>query len=395
MKVEITTAKLLNAQCSPGRKKEEWVDLTSPTDPHRGMYCTIKQSNNDRIPFHLRMKVDGKTTHCPIGYFPDSSFMELREKTVETRALAQAGHIITQDSKRPDKKDPIFLDFLQDTYLPYKQNHKRSWKDDKAIINLRIKPSKLAKKHLSEISRQDIEALASEILATGKKPATVNHVTKVIRHSLSLAVSWSYLEKNVASGIRLFHEDNEVNNILTEPQLKKLLEVLNTHENRTVSNICLWLLSTGARLNEALKAEYTHIYREKRLWVIPAKNNKGKRLRSVPLNDTALSVLDQLTTKESDVYLFLNEKIGKPYTTIHKTWSHIRQLAGVPFLRLHDLRHSFASFLAESSVSMLEIAGILGHKNLEISKRYTHLSSSKLLEASSVASQKNNKAIGS
>jgi integrase len=67
-------------------------------------------------------------------------------------------------------------------------------------------------------------------------------------------------------------------------------------------------------------------------------NSKSKRIRSVPLNDTAIGILSRLDTVGADGYLFINTQTGKPYTTIMKVWSRLRSKAGLPQLRIHDLR---------------------------------------------------------
>ena len=88
-------------------------------------------------------------------------------------------------------------------------------------------------------------------------------------------------------------------------QLEGLLQVLRTDENRAVCRIALFLLSTGCRLNEALRATWGQVERERRVWRIPASNSKSKRMRSVPLNDSALEVLGELATEGRFEHVFV------------------------------------------------------------------------------------------
>jgi len=118
--------------------------------------------------------------------------------------------------------------------------------------------------------------------------------------------------------------------------------VLRTDENRPVCLIAMFLLSTGARLNEALQATWSQIDKENRVWRIPASNSKSKRVRSEPLNDSALDILNQLDTTGIFDHLFINRQTEEPYTTIHKVWGRLRKLAGLPKIRIHDLRHQYA-----------------------------------------------------
>jgi len=194
------------------------------------------------------------------------------------------------------------------------------------------------------------------------------------------------LEKNPATRLPLFNADNKVEHYLDEAQLDRLLHVLRTDENRTVCRIAMYLLCTGARLNEALSATWDQVDRPNRVWRIPASNSKSKRVRSVPLNDSALQVLQQLDTEGKFDHLFVNRQTGKPYTTIMKVWCRLRGKAGLPELRCHDLRHAFASFLVNGGRTLYEVQQILGHSAPIVTQRYAHLSSKSLQGAANTAS---------
>jgi integrase len=194
------------------------------------------------------------------------------------------------------------------------------------------------------------------------------------------------LEKNPAAGVPLFNFDNKVEHYLNDVELERLLEVLRTDENRTICRIVLFLLSTGCRLNEALQATWAQIDRGNRVWRIPVSNSKSKKIRSVPLNDSALEVIQQLDTEGTFEHLFVNRRTGKRYGTIMKVWSRLRNKAALPHLRIHDLRHQYASFLVNSGRTLYEVQQILGHSDPSVTQRYAHLSSKSLQEAANSAS---------
>src|SRR6185436_111858 len=154
--------------------------------------------------------------------------------------------------------------------------------------------------------------------------ASADHHVKLIRQAFNLAIDWDMLEKNPAAGVRLFNVDNKVEHYLNDAELERLLTVLRTSKTRPVCQIALFLLSTGCRLNEALKATWSQINRAERVWRIPASNSKSKKVRSVPLNDSALQVLDELGTDGTHEHVFVNRQTGKRYTTIHKVWARLR-----------------------------------------------------------------------
>jgi len=192
------------------------------------------------------------------------------------------------------------------------------------------------------------------------------------------------LEKNPCSRVHLFNVDNKVEHYMEADELERLLKVLQRDKNRTVCSIAIFLLSTGARLNEALQAKWENIDISNNVWRIPASNSKSKRTRSVPLSPSALAVLQQMDEKVE--YVFINRMTGKPYTTIHKVWERLRTDAGLPRLRIHDLRHQYASFLVNSGRTLFEVQSALGHSSPTVTQRYAHLSTKSLQDAANSAS---------
>lgn len=148
----------------------------------------------------------------------------------------------------------------------------------------------------------------------------------------------------------------------------------------------MFLLATGCRLNEALSACWSQVDKDKRVFRVSASNSKSKRMRPVPLNETALNVINQLDTEGHYEHLFINRKTVKPYVNIAKVWEKLRLKAGLPHLRLHDLRHQAASNLINSGSSLYIVQQILGHSNPSVTQRYAHLSMKTLNDASDNAS---------
>lgn len=276
-------------------------------------------------------------------------------------------------------------EFFDEAYLPHIQPRKRSWKRDEELFRLRIR-TRFGHLRLNQINRQQVQVFHAGLLDEGLSPASADHHIKVLRRMLNLAVEWAMLEKNPIKGVSLFNVANQVEHYLDDEQLERLLTVLRNDENRPVCMIAMFLLSTGARLNEALQATWDQVDRNNRVWRIPATNSKSKRMRSVPLNDSALHILDQLTTEGHYRHVFINQQTEQPYTTIMKVWSRLREKAGLPHLRIHDLRHSYASFLANNGRTLLEIQQILGHSDPKVTLRYSHLSAKTLQDAANSAS---------
>jgi integrase len=147
--------------------------------------------------------------------------------------------------------------------------------------------------------------------------------------------------------------------------------------------IVAMLLLTGARRNEVLHARWQDIDFNARQWLIP--KNKSARTRYIPLSDAALRLIEQVPRVEGCEYIFANPKTGKPFVQIWYPWDTARKKAGLDDLRIHDLRHSYASFLVNAGRSLYEVQHLLGHARPVTTQRYAHLAQETLFEASNQA----------
>lgn len=378
-------------QCPQGKSRIELCDADCP-----GLYIEVRGTSQGQGTYYLRYKnSSSKTCHQRLGTATDVSLADARKQAKQLKAEIALG----ADPKGAEKAKGAVLTyatFFTDHYLPHVTPRKRSWKRDEELFRLRIE-TVFGDKKLDAIERKQIQSFHTALLAEGLAPASCDHHVKLIRQSLNLAVEWDMLEKNPASKVPLFNVDNKVEHYLDDDQLQRLLTVLRSPDSpRNVCLIALFLLSTGARLNEALQAKWSQIDRRTRVWRIPAAVSKSGKVRVVPLNDSALEVLGQLETEGKFDHLFVNSRIstktgkevgtGKPYTTIMKVWSRLRLKAGLPQFRIHDLRHQYASFLVNAGRTLYEVQQVLGHSDPKVTQRYAHLSTKSLQDAANSAS---------
>ena len=374
--------------CPEGRARIEYVDGGDGAVP--GLFVEVRSTSPGQGTWYLRFRPRGsrQTKYQRLGSTLDVGIAEARKHARLPRAEIALGKDPRAEEKA-QKATLTFAQFFEQHYLPHVQPRKRSWKRDEELFRLRIK-AKFGHLRLADIRRQQLQAFHTELKEEGLAPATCDHHLKLIKRALNLAVEWEMLEKNPASRVPLFNADNRVEHYLDDEQLARLLQVLRTDANRAVCRIALFLLATGARLNEALSATWDQIDRQNRVWRIPARSSKSKKVHSVALNDSALDVLDELATAGSSYrHLFVNERRSKkeeqPYTTIMKVWRRLRVKAGLPHLRIHDLRHQYASFLVNSGRTLVEVQHALGHANPVTSLRYAHLSSKTMQAAADTA----------
>ena len=367
-------------QCPPGKTRIEFCDSEVP-----GLYIAVRDSSPGQGSWNLRWKDhNNKTCHTKLGRTIDIDLADARKAAKQLRAEIALG-ANPQAEARANKAVVTVKVFFEEFYLPFAKPRKRSYRRDEEMYRLRIKET-FGNQKLNEVTRKSVQLFHNRLLADGLKPASADHYLKLMRRAFNLAVEWEMLESSPLTRLQLFNPDNRMENYLSPEQLNKLVTVLRTAPPRTVCNVALFLLATGARLNEALRARWDQIDKETRVWRIPASNSKSKRIRSVPLNDAALEVLGQLGTEGEYDNLFINTKRKTPLVSVHKVWGRLRAQAGMEWLRIHDLRHSYASFLVNSGRTLYEVQQILGHSDAKVSARYSHLSLSTLQDAANTAS---------
>ncbi|SDK53588.1 Site-specific recombinase XerD [Methylophilus rhizosphaerae] len=381
--VQLTQAWIdANLFCPEGKKKIELV-----SSDRSGLYISVNEASNGVGTYFLRYKdVNNKSCHQKIGRTSDMTLAAAKEAVKTLKAEIALG----ADPRAEEKSRLAVITydaFFDEYYLPYAKTHKRSWGRDEELYRLRIQPA-FGTRRLNDVTRLQIQKFHAKLMNEGLAAATANHHIKLIRRMLNLAIEWSIISgPNPASRIQMFAEDNQIERYMGEAELQRLLEVLRTDKRQGVCRIALFLLSTGARLNEALSAKWERVDVEKRIWRVPATNSKSKRMRAIPLNDAAMAEISALDTKGEYEHLFINKRTKLPYVNIAKVWEDLREKAGLPKLRLHDLRHQFASFLVNDGQSLYTVQQILGHSDPSVTQRYAHLSVTALQNAANSASK--------
>lgn len=367
--------------CPPGKHQIEYTDAD-----RTGLYIEVRNTSPGNGTYWFRYKDgSGKTARVKIGRTDDVSIKEAKAKVKTLRAEIQLGGDPGAE-KRERKKVPTWNTFFVSWYLPHVTQHKRTWANDEEMHRLRIK-DRFGHCRLDQVRKSDVQLFHAELHESGLAPATCDHYVKLLRQALNLAVEWELITVNPVAGLKLFHADNRQERLMSDEEVQRLLAVLNDKPRSNSYQAIGFLLFTGARVSEALHARWKDIDRKNRTWVILAINSKSKRRRAVPLNDSALEVLDKLRTNGKSEWLFTNSRNGNRLTTLSKAWQQVRQDAEISHVRLHDLRHQYASFLVNSGRTLYEVQQILGHSDPTVTQRYAHLSTRTLQEAAKAASE--------
>ena len=153
-------------------------------------------------------------------------------------------------------------------------------------------------------------------------------------------------------------------------------------ENRVASQAIMLLLLTGARRNEVTQARWDYIDFERRTLLVPRSKSGEPRL--VSLNGAAIALLKSVPRSVGNPYIFPSPVNGRPMPHLFFPWARIRRRAGLEDVRVHDLRHSFASILVNNRVPLYTVQRLLGHANARSTQRYAHVAQQTLLDATEV-----------
>jgi len=328
---------------------------------------------------------EGRRCSLRLGSAQEVPLAAARQACQETRLQATLGHNLAADWRR--RRCELTLEaFAIDHYLPVIAQLKLSWRDDLGILHQRLLPS-LGRLRLSEISTEHLLQFRRGLLHDQLAPGTINRYMATLRHLFSVARREGLLRRSNKpwAGLQPLPDRSRPHSCLTQEQWLTLARELQCSRNRHLFSICLLLLCTGARKREALDARWCDVDLEHGRWTIP-RTKSGHSL-TVPLSEPALILLQRLQGHQQRLspWVFPNPRTGVPYRSIFSAWDVARRAAGLAHLRVHDLRHSFATVLVNQGAPLYTVQALLGHAYPRITQRYARMQDEALKAASELA----------
>ncbi|MFD2111339.1 tyrosine-type recombinase/integrase [Thiorhodococcus fuscus] len=347
-----------------------------------GLKCLVNRQG--RKYFYYRYTHKKRRRAIKIGEFPATSVIDARRRCNDLRAQIDRG-IDPQGERQKILSIPSFKVFALEHYMPYAENVKRSYKDDRSRLEHHLIPC-FGHLALHEITTQSIQLFLADGKKKGLAPATINRLRSLVQRILALAVQWGYLERNPASGIPKFQENNQRQRFLHGHELQAFYRALEAESNRQAADFILLLLLTGARVGELLNSRHPDVDTTHGIWRVPL--SKSGKTRMVILNDAAMAVFARQVRVPGNLYVFpgspkyQNARMAPP----QKAFERVKRTAGIEDLRLHDLRHSFASLAVGSGASLYDVQKLLGHSSPNMTQRYSHLADERLRHVSNSVS---------
>lgn len=294
-----------------------------------------------------------------------------REKVGPSRKLAETvlrkRKVEIAEGKFLDirKEDKLKFDEIAAMYLElHARPNKKSWHSDEDTIKLLKKY--FGGRYLPEITPLLVDKFKME-RAKDVSPATVNRALACLKCMFNKAIQWGKVSDNPVRQVKLFREDNKRIRYLEKEEIIKLLSKCSGH----LKAIVITALNTGMRKGEILNLKWRDC--DFRHNVIYLYNTKNGEKRDVPMNEQVRTTLIKVKKHPESAFIFCN-KAGKPYGDIKKSFLTALSKAGIIDFHFHDLRHTFASHLVMSGVDLNTVRELMGHKSLEMTLRYSHLS---------------------
>ena len=293
-----------------------------------------------------------------------------REKVGPSRALAKKalearkGEIVREKYQLPRKKAaPLFEEFVP-VYLNYIKGYKKSYDRDVSTIKRLL--GKFRGKRLDAIHPFLVESYKIE-RRKQVKPATVNKELGCLRHMYNMAIKWDYAEKNPVREVKFFKENNQRLRYLSQEEASALVEACAPH----LRPVVIVALNTGMRRGEIFHLRWEHVdFGHRWIRVVESKNGES---RIIPMNDVVYRTLREQRRQLKADFVFVNGK-GKPYRNIKYAFRKALERAGIDDFHFHDLRHTFASNLVMAGEDLVTVKELLGHKSIQMTMRYSHLS---------------------
>ena len=311
--------------------------------------------------FIVERRIKGRLHKAKVGAFGEYTVEGAREAARDILGKLSRGEPLSSH-----RGDLTFGEFA-DLYLEKYAIRKRSYRNEVLHIDKHLSHWRGWK--LSAITRKDVAMLHAKI---GKdRPVGANRVLSLVRAMFKLAIAWGlYQGESPASHISMFPEQSR-DRFIQPHELPKLFEVMKQEPNPYIKTAFMMSLLTGARRSEVLTAQWSDLDLAVKVWRIP--QTKSGQWHLLPLPGPLVQILAELPRVFGNPYVFVGRHGKGHLKNISKAWRKIREKAGIPDVRIHDLRRSLGSWLAGSGISLTIIGKILNHSQPSTTAIYGRL----------------------
>lgn len=387
MKAHLSDSFIAGLSIAEGKKRVTVSDLVC-----EGLSLELRATSQGS--WRFRFSFGGRQKLLTIGQLRDVTLSKAREKAFVYRDQLAMGIDPSDGTHRNSHNQcPSLDDFVEKYYLPHIRSYKRCVTADITLLKNHLLPA-FGQTRLNAIKDIEISRFIHHKIGVGYKPAYCNRFLVLLGFIYNLAIKWDIVgvTRNPVRNVSLIKVNNKIERFLSRDEATLLMDAIKVSPNPLLRFFVPLALTTGARKRELLDSKWEDFDFERRVWVIPM--TKSGRPRHVPLVDAAIDQLAELkkflpTILEQASFfdcpwLFPNPKTGKPFQSIFHAWDSARRKAGLSDVRIHDLRHSFASALVNNGVPIYDVQKLLGHRDIKTTERYAHLAPERLRKSASI-----------
>jgi integrase len=324
--------------------------------------------------YYLRHRVDGQQRELKLGTPAELSPDQARELARAALARVRAGG--DPGAERRAAREAPTVEALAARHLQAHASRKRSGRNDEILWRRHLLPA-FARVRVAALTREQVR----EWHACHPQPATANRALEVLGVAMGLAEEWGWrpVGSNPARGVRA-HPERQRRRYASPQELARLRAAMQRWEAagplavrwRFIQLVRLLLL-TGARLREVMCAEWSEIDWGRGVLRVPAERGKTGAAE-VRLSDRAVEVLRALEAAAGGSRWVIPGETGeRPLVGYRRMWLALLEEAGVSDLRVHDLRHTFASYSLSGGQTLGTVGQLLGHRSTQTTSRYAHL----------------------
>ena len=347
--------------------------------------------------FTLDYRYAGRQRRMTFARWPEWAVTAARERAKELRREIDAGGdpLATRGALREAPRVSDLINRYVEVHLPHLAALNSA--DQRSMMKKFIGPA-WSRMLVTEVLAYDVELLLTKVAEgrarpakqrpnnrarklQGAKPTPVraNRVGEVVRKMFAYAIKWGWREDNPAMGFRRRMETPR-ERYLSQEEISRLASALDMAKDDRASGIIRLCMLTGARVGEVRQARFEDFNLEHLSWTKPASTTKQRRVHRVPISDEAAAIVRQrrLAVVKGAPWLFPGDTPGQPVKEIRRFWARLQKEVGIADVRIHDLRHTFASLLVSGGASLEMIGKLLGHSQMQTTQRYAHLMDSPL-----------------
>ena len=336
--------------------------------------------------FYLRINYQSRTKRITLGRFPDLCTKEARNVAEQHRQRfiqeVHAGVLNTSINMRFDT-------YYEEHFLPWCRVYRKTYASHRSMYKNHLK-TYFGHMQLIQISSMHIFSFVTELSGKDYGSGFINKTVQHMRSALKRAEELCGADTHASlyKPFTLLNAPEPKERFLDTKEAHRLRDYVEEQYNDPVCLLIGFLMYTGARRHEAFAAEWQHINMERRSWYVPI--TKTGKPRYIVLNDRAIRVIEhakrlqRLQYEHQPKWLFMNPRTQEPYRCIFYRWNKIRKQLNLNNMRIHDLRHSFASTLVNNGATLYEVQKLLGHSRSITTERYAHLANNRLKKASSL-----------